>query len=97
MTRCTPGAAWRGRPGQSGALILRSVIRDRDRILGQQHPETLDSRPRYWLGRALRGQGRHREAEAVLSELVKNQVKALGNDHPAAAATRAALDRSPPP
>jgi TolA-binding protein len=71
--------------------LLRAVIADRDRILGPEHPETLDSRPRYWLGRALQGQGRDSEAADVFASLLKKQATMLGADHPATVDTRTQL------
>jgi TolA-binding protein len=71
--------------------VLQKIIKDRVRLLGSQHPETLDSRPRYWLGRALRGQGRHREADRVLRRLLDDQVRYLDRHHPATKATRQQL------
>lgn len=71
--------------------VLRTVITTRDRILGPEHPETLDNCPRYWLGRALQGQGRSAEATELLTKLLKEQTMMFGADHPATAATRALL------
>jgi Tetratricopeptide repeat/NB-ARC domain len=73
--------------------MLRELIAVRDTVYGLERPETLELRPRYWLARALRGQGRHSEADRELACLLADQQHSLGPDHPAAAETRRLLLR----
>ncbi|GHJ07026.1 ATP/GTP-binding protein [Micromonospora humidisoli] len=76
---------------EEAEAVLRMVVARRVRLLGPEHPETLDNCPRYWLGRALQGQGRHVEAADILRRLLQEQIRWFGVDHPATAATRARL------
>ncbi|MBB5825617.1 tetratricopeptide repeat protein [Micromonospora carbonacea] len=80
---------------EEAEAVLRTVVAARARLLGPDHPETLDNCPRYWLGRALQGQGRHAEATDLLERLLREQTRWFGVDHPATAATRACLTGRP--
>ncbi|MEV6800442.1 tetratricopeptide repeat protein [Micromonospora rifamycinica] len=82
---------------EEAETVLRTAIAHRDRILGYGHPETLDNCPRYWLGRALQGQGRYAEASELLGILLREQTALFGADHPATAAIRARLSEQDDP
>ena len=59
--------------------LLRTVIEVRGRVLGPEHPDTLDSRHR--LIYALTRQTRHTEAETEAREVLKLRQKVLGVEH----------------
>jgi tetratricopeptide (TPR) repeat protein len=60
--------------------LFRSVIEARTRVLGPEHPNTLDSRHR--LIYALSRQSKYAEAEAEAREVLKLREKVLGLDNP---------------
>jgi len=60
--------------------ILRDVVITLERVLGLEHPDTLDSRNN--LATALDQQGKYAEAEAEYRAVLKLQEKALGTEHP---------------
>ena len=59
--------------------LIRSVIEERARALGPEHPDTLDSRQR--LIYALTRQTKYAEAEAEAREVLKLRQKVLGPEH----------------
>lgn len=71
--------------------LLRKLVEVRGAVYGFERPETLELRPRYWLACALRGIGRHTEADHEFALLLAEQERALGRDHPATEDTRRQL------
>jgi tetratricopeptide (TPR) repeat protein len=64
----------------------RSVLAGRERLLGANHRDTLDSL--HELGRTMARQGRHSEALAIFENLVPARQRALGINHPRTLAAR---------
>lgn len=60
--------------------IFRSVLRGRERALGPDHPDTLDSL--HELGRTISAQGRHQEARTLFEDLVRKREDIAGGDNP---------------
>ncbi|MFF6776909.1 tetratricopeptide repeat protein [Streptomyces sp. NPDC012637] len=71
---------------QEAADLLRTVVRDRARVLGADHPDTLASG--YELGFALARLGRPAEALRQFGEVAEGRARALGTDHPDTLAAR---------
>jgi tetratricopeptide (TPR) repeat protein len=69
--------------------LFRSVIEERVRVLGPEHPGTLDSRNR--LIYALIGQTKYAEAEAEARQVLKLREKILGLEHVDTIASRYSL------
>jgi len=65
---------------------LRSVIQERERILGTEHPDTLAARS--LLESALYYDGKYTESEAEDRGILAIQEKVLGHDHPDTLKTR---------
>ena len=68
--------------GQYGAAesILRKVLQERERTLGPEHPDTLETR--HYLASAFEEEGKYAEAEAQYRALIKVEEKVLGPEHP---------------
>ena len=60
--------------------ILREVLKERERALGPEHPDTLLTR--HYLGNALDDQGKYAEAETEYRAMIKLKEKVLGPEHP---------------
>ena len=60
-------------------VAYRAVVSDRQRVLGPDHPETLQSRSA--LACVLRAQGRYAEAEAEYRAVLALRERVLGPDH----------------
>jgi TolA-binding protein len=69
--------------------ILRKVLKERDRALGVEHPETLKTR--HYLANALYYQGKYAEAEAEYRVVLELEQKVLGPEHPDTLKTRNSL------
>lgn len=65
---------------RSADSILRSVVEERVRAFGAEHPDTLRSRNR--LAYALWREGRYQEAEQAFREITALEDKILGPEHP---------------
>ncbi len=81
-------ALWTGEAGDArGALRLsRELLPDRTRVLGPDHPDTLETRGNI---AALTGEvGDAREALRLYRELLPDRTRVLGPDHPDTLATR---------
>jgi tetratricopeptide (TPR) repeat protein len=68
---------------------FRELIKLDEKILGPEHPDTLDNRAN--LAVALNNQGNYAEAELQLRELIKLDEKVLGPDHPQTLGSRSNL------
>ena len=62
------------------AAETRDVIADSVRVMGPDHPDTLQVRRS--LARSLRDAGRHDEAIALLEQVIADSVRVMGPDHP---------------
>jgi tetratricopeptide (TPR) repeat protein len=60
-------------------IVLAEVLKEREIILGPEHPDTLAAR--HYLARAVLKQGRYAEAESAYRELVRLREKVLGPEH----------------
>jgi tetratricopeptide (TPR) repeat protein len=60
--------------------VLTDVLADRARVLGSDHPDTLNSR--HNLAHALQSAGRLDEAVALYQEVLADRARVLGDDHP---------------
>jgi len=69
--------------------ILRKVLSERERALGPENPEALETR--HYLAVALAQQGKYAEAEAEYRALIKLREKVLGPEHPNTLGTRSNL------
>ena len=74
-----------GKYGEAAAILPR-VIAVRERVLGAEHPDTLQSRNN--LAIALRAQGKHAEAEAEHRAVLALRGRVLGAEHPDTLASR---------
>jgi tetratricopeptide (TPR) repeat protein len=61
-------------------VVLAEVLKERESVLGPEHPDTLAAR--HYLARAVLMQGRDAEAEKEYRELVRLRAKVLGPEHP---------------
>ncbi|KAJ4286509.1 hypothetical protein N0V90_013209 [Kalmusia sp. IMI 367209] len=59
--------------------LFRQVLRGKERTLGQDHLDTLNSK--HWLGRVLYQQEKYNEAKEVLQQVVRGEERILGQDH----------------
>jgi tetratricopeptide (TPR) repeat protein len=71
------------------ARILNEVLKEREQLLGPEHPDTLATRRR--LAIALVNQGRQGEAETEFRTLISLEEKVLGIEHPETLAARNGL------
>jgi len=62
------------------------VLNLREKVLGPEHPQTLETRD--GLGEVLDHQDRHSEAEAEYRAVLKLEEKVLGPEHPQTLRTR---------
>jgi tetratricopeptide (TPR) repeat protein len=69
--------------------VLRGVLKERELLLGQEHPDTLAAR--HYIARATALQGGYAEAEAEFRAVLKLREKALGSEHPDTVTTRGGL------
>jgi len=60
--------------------LLEAVLADRERLLGESHPDTLASRNN--LAHAYRATGRVAEAVLMLEATLAEMERVLGPDHP---------------
>ncbi|WP_374200231.1 tetratricopeptide repeat protein, partial [Streptomyces sp. AC555_RSS877] len=56
------------------------LLKDQTRVLGADHPNTLDTR--YWAARFRGEAGDVAGAATAFAELLKDQTRVLGADHP---------------
>lgn len=66
------------------------VIETRKRVLGQEHPDTLSSMNN--LAFTWKGQGRDKEAQALMEDSFQLQCRTLGSNHPFTVSSLAALN-----
>ncbi|MER7518488.1 serine/threonine-protein kinase [Streptomyces sp. NPDC126499] len=71
---------------EEAAELLRTVVRDRARVLGADHPDTLASG--YELAFALARLGRPAEALRQFGAVAEGRARTLGTDHPETLAAR---------
>jgi tetratricopeptide (TPR) repeat protein len=71
---------------QQVETVLREVLKERERLLGPEHPDTIAAR--HYLARALNLQGRYAEAEAEFRHVLKLRTRVLGPEHPDTLRTR---------
>jgi len=69
--------------------IFRKVVKERERALGPEHPDTLSARQ--MLGVALDQEGKYAESEAEHRAVLKLREKELGPEHPDTLITRISL------
>jgi len=81
----------RGDP-KSAEAELRLVIAERERKLGESHPDTLASRHK--LAKAILEQGRWAEAEPLLNSIVVAEQEVRGAEHPDTMVVRHSLARA---
>jgi len=81
-------AYWSGRSGRraEALVILTTVLDDRTRTLGPDHPDTLTTR--FCIADELGELGRHDEALATLVAVADDRTRVLGPDHPSTLVTR---------
>jgi len=65
---------------KDAADTLQSVVEVRTQVLGAEHPDTLNSRSRFFF--ALWREGKYAEAEGGFRQVVKLQEKVIGPEHP---------------
>jgi tetratricopeptide (TPR) repeat protein len=63
--------------------LLRRMLAVRRRILGEDHPQTAESRDQ--LAVSLDGQGKYDETDALLRDVLAIRLRTLGDDHPQSA------------
>jgi tetratricopeptide (TPR) repeat protein/class 3 adenylate cyclase len=66
--------------------VLREVLKERERLLGPEHPDTIAVR--HYIARALSRQGRYAEAETEYRVVLKIKENVLGPEHPDTLKTR---------
>jgi tetratricopeptide (TPR) repeat protein len=66
--------------------LFREVLKERERVLGPEHPDTLETRSN--LDPSLLYQGKYAEAEVEIRVLLALKEKALGPEHPDTLKTR---------
>lgn len=71
---------------EEAAEVHRTVVRDRGRVLGADHPDTLASR--YELAFALARSARHADALREFGGVSEGRARTLGTDHPDTLAAR---------
>jgi len=64
----------------SAESILLNALKERERALGPENPDTLETR--HYLARAFEEEGKYAEAEAQYRALIKVEEKVLGPEHP---------------
>jgi tetratricopeptide (TPR) repeat protein len=69
--------------------VLREVLKEREWLLGPEHPDTLAAR--HYIARAILLQGRYTEAETELRAVLKSRQKVLGPADPETLRTRRTL------
>jgi tetratricopeptide (TPR) repeat protein/class 3 adenylate cyclase len=69
--------------------VLREVLKERERLLGSEHPDTMAAR--HYVARAAVLQGRYAEAENEYRALLKLREKVLGPENPETLKTRSNL------
>jgi tetratricopeptide (TPR) repeat protein len=69
--------------------VLREVLKERERLLGSEHPDAIAAR--HYIARAVYSQGRYAEAEAEFRAMLKIRGKVLGPEHPDTLLTRSSL------
>jgi tetratricopeptide (TPR) repeat protein len=69
--------------------VLREVLKDRERLLGPEHPDAIAAR--HYIARALWRQARYVDAETELRAVLKIKEKVLGAEHPDTLVTRILL------
>jgi cell division protein FtsB len=69
--------------------VLREALKERERVLGPEHPDTILTR--HWLAVALDYQGKNAEAEAEYLAVFKLEEQVLGPEHVETLATRSNL------
>lgn len=69
--------------------VLREVLKDRERLLGPEHPDAIAAR--HYIARAVLLQGRYAEAEAELRKVLAIRGNVLGPEHPDTLKTRNGL------
>jgi tetratricopeptide (TPR) repeat protein len=60
--------------------VLREVLKEREQLLGSEHPDTISAR--HYVARAAVLQGRYAEAEAEYRAVLQLREKVLGPEHP---------------
>lgn len=79
---------WVGEVGKPAAVLLlfEELLSDRKRVLGPDHPDTLDTRHNIaaWIGRV----GKPGEAMRLSEESLPDQQRVLGSDDPDTLDTR---------
>jgi tetratricopeptide (TPR) repeat protein len=65
---------------EEAEAMNRRALDGREKVLGEEHPDTLKSFNN--LASALQRQGKYEEAEAMIRRALDGCEKALGNDHP---------------
>jgi TolA-binding protein len=58
--------------------VFRQIVRGREKALGKEDKETLESK--HWLAYTLRMQGQYQEAEVVFRKVVRGREKVLGKE-----------------
>jgi tetratricopeptide (TPR) repeat protein len=66
--------------------VLREVLKERERLLGPEHPDAIAAR--HYIARAVVLQGRYEEAETRYRAVLKLREKMLGSEHPDTLKTR---------
>ncbi|MEU8123841.1 tetratricopeptide repeat protein [Spirillospora sp. NPDC049024] len=69
----------------------QATLAVRERLLGPEHPDTLDAR--YGIARMMAAQGRFREAAQAYKHILSAREKVLGTDHPDTLNTRYGIAR----
>lgn len=83
------GKAGGNEPRHQQELLYRALLADQTRVLGADHPDTLQTRE--GLAEVLTELGRLEEAESLYQALLADQTRVLGADHPDTLQTRDSL------
>ena len=59
--------------------MFRQVVEERERVLGQEHADTINAR--YWTARSLYYQKEYKDAEAMFRQAVEERERVLGQEH----------------
>ncbi|RLP94362.1 tetratricopeptide repeat protein [Micromonospora sp. BL4] len=73
--------------------LFERVVQDRERILGADHTASLNARRNRGMASAVRGQ--RRRARSVLTDVLADYIRMLGEAHPYTASGRSSLERLP--
>jgi eukaryotic-like serine/threonine-protein kinase len=59
--------------------MFRQTVKERERVLGQEHANTIDAR--YWTALSLYRRKKCKDAEAMFRQVVEERERVLGQEH----------------